>query len=184
MSNTSKLIYALAFQIGWFVCIMGGDKASLFYTVAFVAAHFCFLKITLERCLWLKESLWLLLIFLSGAILETLSFSAGFLYSNTSVIFFQQPIFPPLWLISLWLLFALALRTCLSFVFKKPKLTYLLCTIAIPVNYYAGAKLNSDVDLSPPISFNLSLITVLWIFLLWCLIHTKRFWFEDMFNAR
>jgi Protein of unknown function (DUF2878) len=184
MSSTSKIAYAVAFQIGWFVCILGDKDSVIAYTLGFVAAHFIFLKITLNKILWLKESSWLLLVFISGGLLETLVFSAGFLYSSSSHLYFDHIVPPPVWLLCLWLLFALALRTFMSFVFSAPKITYLTSTIAIPLNYYAGAQLNSDVNLNSPYILNLALISVLWVVLLWCLVQAKHSYFEDIFNAR
>jgi hypothetical protein len=184
MTNASKITYAIAFQIGWFVCIMGGNILGFAYTAVFISVHFIFLNITLNKVLWLKESLWLLVVFIGGFTLETLAFSAGFVYSKTPPIFFDHLIFPPVWLLNLWLLFAVALRTCLSFVFSAPKLTYLISIIAIPLNYYAGTQLNTDVELNNPYMLSLALISVLWMFLLWCLIQTKHHCFEDIFNAR
>jgi hypothetical protein len=184
MSNASKIAYAVAFQIGWFVCIMAGSTPGVVYTLIFISAHYLFLRITLTDPVWYKEISWLLVVFSGGLVLETIIFSAGFLYSKTPHIFFNHLILPPLWLLNLWLLFALALRTCLSFIFSAPKLTYLISTIAIPLNYYAGTQLNTDVDLNSPYILSLALISLLWVFLLWCLIQIKHYWFEDIFYAR
>lgn len=184
MSTTSKAAYALAFQIGWFVCIMEGNTASLIYSTLFLGAHFIFLKQSINNVLWLKELLWILLVLVSGFIAESLTFSAGFIYSEIVPYTFEYFVMPPMWLLCIWVLFSLALRTCLSIVFSNPRLTYLLAIIAIPLNYYAGAQLNPDVELNSPYILNLGFITLIWIVLLWCLIHIKRSYFEDMFNAR
>lgn len=184
MSNASKIAYALAFQIGWFVCVLAGNTLGFAYTAAFISAHFIFLTLSLNKVLWFKESLWLFVVFTGGLILETLIFSAGFVYLKTTPIFFDHLVLPPLWLLNLWLLFAIALRTCLSFVFTSPKLTYLLSIIAIPLNYYAGTQLNTDVNLNNPYTLSLALISLLWVVLLWCLIQIKHYCFEDIFNAR
>lgn len=184
MSNASKIVYAIAFQLGWFICIMAGSTLGFIYTAVFILAHFIFIKLTQHKALWFKESLWLLVVFIGGLIVETLIFSAGFLYSGSAPGFLDKLIFPPLWLLSLWLLFALALRTCLSFVFRKPKLTYMISVIAIPLNYYAGTQLNEDVNLNSPYILSLASISLLWVFLLWCLIQIKQYYFEDTFNAR
>jgi hypothetical protein len=184
MSSTRKIAYAIAFQIGWFICIMAGNTPALIYTIAFISAHFIFLKLALNEVLWFKESFWLLVVLIGGFILETLIFSAGFLYSDSAPGFFDNLIFPPLWLLSLWLLFALALRTFMSFVFSAPKLSYLISTIAIPLNYYAGTQLNPDVNLNNPYILSLALISTLWVILLWFLVQAKHYCFEDIFNAR
>lgn len=184
MSNTSKVAYAVAFQIGWFICIMAENTPGLIYTAVVISAHLIYLQIILNKALWLKECLWLVVVFLAGCALETLTFSAGFLYLETPPIFFDHLILPPIWLLNLWLLFALALRTCLSVIFLTPRLTYLISLIAIPLNYYAGTQLNADVNLNSPYFLSLALISVLWVFLLWCLIQVKQYYFEDIFNAR
>lgn len=184
MSNTSKIAYAIAFQIGWFICILGDKAHVIAYTLGVFLAHFIFLKTTLNKVLWFKEICWLLVVFISGGFLETLVFSAGFLYSNSPHMYFDNIIPPPVWLLCLWLLFALALRTFMSFVFSAPKLTYLISVITIPLNYYAGTQLNSDVNLNSPYILSLALISVLWVILLWCLVQAKHYYFEDIFNAR
>ncbi len=184
MSSASKLAYAIAFQIGWFVCILGSSSFGLVYTGLLISAHFIFLKITLNKVLWAKEILWLILVLSGGLIIETLIFSAGFIYSEVPSIFFDNLIFPPVWLLTLWLLFGVALRTCLSLVFIAPKFSYLISVIAIPLNYYAGTQLNTDVDLNSPYTLSLALITLMWVFLLWCFMQAKLYYFEDIFNAR
>ena len=184
MSNTSKFAYAVAFQLGWFVCIMAGNSLAVVYTFLFIVAHSIFLKLTLNKVLWFKEILWLLTVFIGGCIVETLVFSGSFLYIKAPSAFFEYLIFPPIWLLTLWLLFALALRTCLSFLFNSPKLTYLMTAIAIPLNYYAGTQLNTEVNLNNPYVLSLAIISLQWILLLWCLIKIKHYYFEDIFNAQ
>jgi len=182
MSTTSKLIYAIAFQTGWFVCILAGSWISLTYAIIFLAIHLWIL--TQKKCMQLrKESLWITSVVMGGLILETLSFSAGFLYLNVPSTLFERLTLPPLWLLNLWLIFAIALRNCLAFIFYKPKVTYLLTCVCIPLNYYAGAKLNSDVAINNPYPLSLALITLIWIVFLWFLIYLKRHYFEDIFNV-
>lgn len=186
MSSISKLVYALAFQVGWFVCIMAGNIASVCYAAIFLAVHLWF--ITKPNCHSLvgKELAWVLVVLALGLTVETLSFSAGFLYFQaeehlyTHKALFETIVFAPLWLLSLWLIFALALRTCLFFLLHKPNLTYLLSLILVPVNYYAGAALNTTVDINQPYLLSLALITLLWLVFWWCFIHIKYHYFEDI----
>lgn len=189
MSNISKLVYALAFQAGWFVCILAGNFASLVYTALFLIAHFGFLtKLYLLAPkdiprFMRKEALWVMIVLSFGLIVETLFFSAGFLYIDKAQPFLNQLVLPPTWLLCIWVIFSLALRSCLSFLFYKPTLSYLACIIFVPVNYYAGAKLNNQVDINEPYFLSLALMTIIWIICLWCLIHIKRRYFEEIFNA-
>ncbi|WP_189418166.1 DUF2878 domain-containing protein [Cellvibrio zantedeschiae] len=183
MSLTSKLIYATAFQVGWFICILTASWVSLGYSLIFLTLYLGHLKRTAKYFSLKKEILWIGLVFTCGFILETISFSAGFLYTSLPVNLFEHIKLPPLWLMNLWVLFAIALRTCLSFVFSKPQITYLIASLAIPLNYYLGAKLNGDVTINNPQGLSLALIALLWIVLLWVLFQLKRFYFEDIFNA-
>jgi hypothetical protein len=184
MSTSSKLAYGLGFQIGWFICIMAGNTASLIYCALFMIAHSIFLKKSLSKVFWLKEFLWLAMIFIFGFAIESLNFSAGFInYLQAPPNPIDHFVTPPIWLLSLWVLFGIALRTFLSVLFAKPILTYLLSTIAIPLNYYAGANLSHEIELNTPYILTLALITLTWITFLWCLIHIKPYYFEDIFNA-
>lgn len=187
MTNISKLVYAVAFQAGWFVCILAGNLASVIYTLLFLVAHFWLLlynKAHNNRHLFVrKEVLWVMIVLCLGAIVETIYFSAGFLYIGTPKNLFAQALLPPIWLLCIWIIFSLALRTCLSFLFYKPTLSYLACIIFVPANYYAGAKLNNDVNINEPYLLSLALMTLIWILCLWCLIHLKRHYFEEIFNA-
>lgn len=177
----TKLAYGVAFQIGWFVCVATNNFLSFIYTLLFSAIYLSLAKQPKDSLY--KEFLWIVLVTSLGFILETISFSAGFLYSSAPTKFYVIT-FPPLWLVNLWILFAIALRTCLTFVFEKPLLTYLVSSIAIPINYYAGAALNDDVAVNDPYLISLGLISVLWVSLLWLLNSVKRYYFEDIFNAR
>ncbi len=183
MSNISKLVYALAFQAGWFVCIMAGNLASVVYTALFLFSHFWWLTRKSPTFFIHKELLWVMIVFCLGLIVETIYFSGSFLYTDAPKKLFDHVSLPPTWLLCIWLMFALALRTCLSFLFYKPTLSYLTCFVFVPVNYYAGAKLNKDVDINEPVFLSLALMTLIWILFLWGLIHIKRHYFEEIFNA-
>jgi len=182
MSITRKLFYAIAFQAGWFFCILAGNWISLAYAVIFLTIHFWLLA--QDRYFSLrKEIYWIGIVAIGGLILETISFSAAFLLYGESAILFEYLALPPLWLLNLWIIFAIALRTCLSFIFYNPKITYLSACLCIPLNYYAGAKLNNHVNISEPYTLSLATITLMWLILLRVLIHLKRHYFEDIFNA-
>lgn len=183
MFNISKLIYAVAFQAGWFVCILAGNLASLIYTLFFLVAHFWSLSYRNSHLSIRKEVLWVIIIFCLGVAVETIYFSAGFLYTEAPKKLFDGLLLPPIWLLCIWIIFSLALRTCLSFLFYKPALSYLTCLLFVPLNYYAGAKLNNEVDINEPYFLSLALMTLIWILFLWCLIYIKRHYFEEIFNA-
>lgn len=183
MFNISKLVYALAFQAGWFACIMAGNFASIIYTALFLLGHFFYLARKNSLIFLRKEMLWVITVFCLGLVVETIYFSAGFLYTDAPKNLFAGLVLPPIWLLCVWLLFSLALRTCLSFLFYKPALSYLTCLLFVPINYYAGATLNNEVDINEPYFLSLALMTLIWILFFWCLIYLKRHYFEEIFNA-
>lgn len=181
MNSATKFAYALAFQVGWFVCVATSNTLSVIYTLAFATLYLE--QARRHKASLQKELLWIALVVSLGFVLETISFTAGFLF-NSDAVKFSAITLPPFWLMNLWVLFAVALRTCLSFVFKKPVLTYFMSSVAIPVNYYAGAALNETVAVNNPYLISLGLISVLWVSLLWLLNSVKCVYFEDIFNAR
>lgn len=181
MNKLILFFYAAIFQIGWFVCILAGNWYSGLYTALFVCFH---LWNTHKQNQTLTIELqWLSLVFAIGSLLELISFSTGLLH-NTASQLVGALIFPPFWLLCLWMQFAIALRTCLSFLLRHQVWGYLITIVAIPLNYYAGAMLNPEVTINGPLMVSLAYITVLWLFVIWLLNLAKTFYFEDMFHAR
>ena len=194
MSNTSKLVYAIAFQVGWFVSIMSGNLLSSIYAGIFLAAHLWYFtkpkhNFFIYSDILKKEISWILIVLILGLLIETISFSESFIYFKTEASphiphkFFEHFILPPLWLLNLWLIFAIALRTCLSFLFNNQIITYALCIIFVPFNYYAGANLNNTVSINQPYFISLALITFLWLLFFKCMLKIKQHYFEEPLNA-
>ena len=184
MSKTNSIIYAIAFQAGWFICVMAGNYVSVAYAFTYLCLHFWLLSRSKQKLNIQKEIIWLAMIVCCGVAIETVFFSAGFLYSNTHSMTLGRVSFPPIWLISLWLVFAIAMRTSLAFLFAKPWLSCLLIVITIPLNYKAGASLNNNIGINEPYIVSLGLITVVWVTFLVYIIELKRHFFEDIFNDR
>ncbi len=181
MNLLNKFAYAVTFQIGWVVCVTGDNMLSFLYALIFTGTY---LGVTFRNYHSIKlEIIWIALVLTLGLCLETISFSLGLLQSANpaSLGYFKLP---PVWLISLWGLFAVALLTCLSFVFRNPVVAYLISSIAIPLNYFSGAALNGDITVNRPYALSLGLISILWICLLWILVSLKRCYFEEIFRAR
>lgn len=184
MPKINSIIYAVAFQAGWFVCVMSGNVLSMTYAFSFLCLHLWLLHRFQNPFNLKKEMSWLLVIVCSGIAIETIFFSTGFLYATAHTATFGRVILPPIWLIGLWLIFAIAMRTSLSFLFKKPWLSCLLIAVTIPLNYKAGAVLNNTIGINPPYSVSLGLITVVWVTFLVFIVEVKRHFFEDIFNDR
>jgi hypothetical protein len=184
MPRINSIIYAIAFQAGWFICVMAGNSISVTYAFTYLCLHFWLLNRFTQKLNIKKEIIWLLIIVCCGVAIETVFFSSGFLYTNTHNMTFGRVTFPPIWLISLWLVFAIAMRTSLAFLFTKTWLSCLLIVIAIPLNYKAGASLNNNIGINEPYIVSLGLIAVVWMTFLVYIIELKRHFFEDIFNDR
>lgn len=181
MNNSFKIINAIIFQIGWFICILTTNTISLAFTFLFVVYNFFGLYFLAKKISLKIEFSWLILCLALGFICETVFFNSGILYKtggDTPPVFSGLQL-PPIWLLCLWVMFAVTIRTSLSFIFNKPLLTCLLTLAVAPCNYYAGARLNSEVDLGQPLLLNLSLLGLSWALAMACLIAIHNLHFKD-----
>jgi len=182
MSLTSQLMYAALFQIGWLVCVSQGSLIALIFAQALILFHLYYVRTIQPTRQLAPEIYWVLLIGALGFAMETLFFCAGFLYQENPPKLFSRLVIPPLWLFALWLCFAVALRTCLAFIFKAPLLSYCLASLAIPGSYLMGTYLNTSVQINQPHWLSLVLITLCWILFLMLLRQIKLRYFEDIFH--
>ena len=145
------IISALQFQVAWFFCVLVHSPLALtLFTLANLWLHLRVVN-NLER-----EPLWLVGLWCAGVALDSLLFASGLL-ANTD----GSP-WPPLWLLLLWLNFAMAVRYCFAFLQKNLLLTALLGAIAGPASYLSGAYLNGGVTLAQPLLVSLLVLGVLW----------------------
>lgn len=182
MNLASQLAYAALFQIGWLVCVCLGNLVAITFALSFAIFHLSCLKILYGSRQLLRESYWVLLISVMGYCLETFFFCAGLIYQHEPTELFVRFSFAPPWLLALWLCFAIALRTCLAFIFRRPLLIYGLITLAIPSSYVAGTYLNNSVHINKPYTLSLALITLSWMVFMALLQQIKHRYFEDMFH--
>lgn len=181
MSNSFKIINAIVFQIGWFICILTTNTISLAFTFLFVVGNFFAIYFFTGKFSLKTEVSWLLLCLALGLIYETIFINSGILYqtgADTLAVFGGVQL-PPAWLLCLWVVFAVIMRTSMTFIFNKPLLTCLLTLAVAPCNYYAGAGLNSQVDIGQPLLLNLSLLGLTWAFAMACLITVYNLHFKD-----
>ena len=141
---TSKIINFILFQLVWFVCILGAAINETYTAVAFslllILFHFYLAK---DK----KNELKILLVasiigfLFDGFLLKSelvLYTNHGWSYSVT-----------PLWIIVLWMGFAITLNSSLSWLKKKIKLSIVFGAIGGPLAYLAGEKLGAVSILCP-----------------------------------
>ncbi len=178
-----NIFNAIGFQIGWFICILKGNFLGLAFAIIFTITQLFLLYLYSDKFLLKKEIFWLMVIIIIGFCIETLFFSSGILYEYIHPAVPMHFVAPPLWIIYLWLLFATALRTSLSFLFNKHWIVYLVTAIAAPSSYFAGDHLNTTVNINEPIAISLVIIGLVWIFTLWIIKNLKHYYFEDIFHG-
>ena len=141
---SSKIINFIFFQLIWFVCIIGAATNETHAAVAFSLLIILFhLYLTKDKKNELKI---LLLASILGFLFD------GFLLKNELVLYANHGwsySITPLWIIVLWMGFAITLNSSLSWLKKKIKLSVLLGAIGGPLAYLAGEKLNAVTILSP-----------------------------------
>jgi hypothetical protein len=177
-----KLINFIGFQFGWFVCVLAGDIVGIAFTLLFVLMHLLFLKSNISAFKLKKEIYWLVLFFSIGAAIETLLLNIGVLNLKSDRYRLLGATLPPLWLLCLWILFATSMRTSLIFLFDRKWLGYLSAFLLAPASYYAGDKLNENVEIGSPTLFNLIIIGFLWMLVMSMVFTIKQRYFEDVFR--
>ena len=130
------LLNLIAFQIGWFACVLGGAHGwpwlGVLVTAAAIALH-------LYRAVRPRPEA--MLIGLSGL----LGFVADSLLTWTGLLRFPSgqfhPDLAPYWMVAMWMLFATTFNVALGWLKPRLGLAALLGMVAGPLAYYGGAKL-------------------------------------------
>ncbi len=139
------------FQVGWWLCVLGGNSIALLYTSTFLLIHFYYF-VTDYRELWL-----ILLLALVGVAIDTALIKQGLMSSPSGM--------PEIWMICLWPLFASTLMHSLKWLAKKPMLAAACGSVAGPASYWAGISF-SEVSWSMSPLFALLVLALIWMLLL------------------
>ena len=141
------------FQIGWMVCVLGGDMYALVYTLGAVLIHQLVLVenktewqfiaiVTAVGCLW--DSL--------------MAMSGVMIYADASFIGI------PLWLICLWILFAMTFMHALYWLRRYLWLAAVFAGVFGPLSYWLGDEL-SRADVGAPLIMSLTIMGAGWAIL-------------------
>jgi hypothetical protein len=148
-----KILNLAVFQIGWLVCVVGGDGYAIAYTTVALSIHHWFvLK---------KNSEWQLIavVALVGSLWDVLMAYVGLVnYPGTG--------WPgiPVWLICLWILFATTFMHALSWLTRYLWLAFVFAVVFGPASYWLGSEL-SDASLGTPIMTSLVVMGAGWAIL-------------------
>lgn len=141
----------IAFQCGWFACVLGAANGYAWQGLAaaalVVAVH---IGIAARP---LAEAALVALALLLGTVWETALLATGVLvYAGGAV----ASGMPPPWILALWALFATTLNASLGWLQGRWLLAALLGGVAGPASYWAGARLGA-LSFNDPLSFVVSL---------------------------
>jgi len=146
----------VAFQAGWFACVLGAANGMYSLGPAVVAAggalHLALSKDRKGQALLLAAAAVL------GLLVETALSAIGATAPARDAV--PSPL-PPLWLFALWPNFGAALPVSLRFLRGKPALSAVLGAVAGPGAYYSGARLGA-LSFPGGTLFGLALLAVVW----------------------
>jgi hypothetical protein len=146
----------IAFQTLWIVCVLGAASGHDLVGVAAVA-------VLLPLHLWLIAERRAELTLIASVVV------VGFLMDSALALlgvmqFPQRPtalITQPLWMMALWVNFAMTLSHCLRWLIRHPAMAIALGAIGGPLAYGAGHSLGA-LSLADPLPLSLAAIALVW----------------------
>jgi len=160
MKNT--VYNALVFNISWLVCVLGGSLVALPAAVLVIAIHLRFFSGNRS------EILLIMLVLLLGVVVDSFFIRSGLLVAP------DGSLWPPLWLVCLWGLFATTLNHSLKWFQSYLGIAVVVGGIAGSTTYFAGTRL-TDFMLREPQPLSLAVMFVVWCAVFpFCLLISKR----------
>lgn len=134
------LINFLLFQVGWFACVLGAAKGfPLLGPAAVTVAVVIHLSFAHQPR---SESLLLLNAGMLGAVFDTLLVQSG------NLIYVNGMLWPgtaPIWIVSMWVLFATTLNVSMKWLRGRYGVAMVLGLVGGPLSYLGGAELGGLV---------------------------------------
>lgn len=140
-----SLINFIAFQIGWFCCVLGAANA-LPWLGPIAAIPILFWHLSQSEN-WAREANLLVIAVLLGAAFDQSLLSLGWLHYPASS---WPASLLPVWMLVLWVLFASTLNLSLRWLRKSYLLAGFFGAVGGPLAYMAGVKLGAMVWLNEP----------------------------------
>ena len=162
-----RLINAIGFQAGWFICIAavgyGFEIPALFFCAALVGIHFFYTNTALK-----DFTLSLVCLLLGICIDSSLQYFSVIHFYGWAL----EPL-SPFWLWMVWVMFALTINSSLAFLQDRHLLLSALAGLIFgPVSYIAGAKLGAaDFDNALP---HLAALGLIWMLTLPALVFIAK----------
>ncbi len=148
----AKIYNAVAFNLAWLVCVLGGSVIAVPVSVLVIVIHLKFFSGNL------RELYFIIAVLLFGVVVDSGLIRSGLLIAP------DNSLWPPLWLMSLWALFATTLNHSLKWFQTHLPSAILVGGVAGALTYLAGTRLTGFALKSP------QLLTLLLMFLVWCVV--------------
>jgi len=148
-----RLINVVLFQMVWFVCLLAGNAWALVVTVVYLFLHHRYFMHTRKE--WYLIAVFLLL----GVIIDGSLFQIGLFSSSASEI--RGIVFPPLWLLCLWVSVATLFAHSLAFLRSRYLLAAFMGTVGPTLSYFVGANM-AGIILSEPVEVTLLIVAIIW----------------------
>jgi Protein of unknown function (DUF2878) len=149
---------AIAFQIGWFACVLGGAKGEELPTALAVALVMLACNLWLKRQELAQELRLVFSVTVLGFFIETIHLATG-VFTLTDPA--SYPWLCPVWFLLLWALFATLLRGPFKWLAGRYWLSALLGALFAAPNYFAGARLGA-VTLHGNMFFCAGVLATVW----------------------
>jgi len=149
------LINFLAFQLGWFACVLGAANGRPWMGPVVVATVVAMHLVRARRAA--PEFVLVLAAMALGLVADSLLMATGWLRYSVGL---WLPGLAPYWIVAMWALFATTLNVSMGWMRGRPILTVLMGAIGGPLSYLAGEKLGA-IELTLPANA-LAAIGVAW----------------------
>lgn len=145
----NSLYNAIVFNLAWLACVLGGSKVALPVALVVIAIHLYFFATDKT------EIALIAVVLLLGVVVDSVLIRSGLLVPP------DGSLWPPLWLICLWGLFATTLNHSMKWFQSHTLFAMVVGGIAGALTYLAGTRL-TDFALKGPQSLTLAIMFVLW----------------------
>jgi hypothetical protein len=133
------LVNFIAFEIGWFGCVLGAARHQAALGLA-ITVLILLGSVILARRAWARQLLLLAVVALIGFVWDSALSMAGLVVYPGSVF---GHMLAPAWIVALWALFAMTLDVSLRWLQGRTVLAIVLGAIAAPLSYYGGVRLGA-----------------------------------------
>jgi len=134
----SKLQNAIFFQITWFACVFGSANNLIWPGLLCCAAFTVWQLSPSRRHINDFKLVWLACII--GIVIDTAWVQLGFFHYEQH---WPHSAVAPIWIIALWVAFALSINHSLKWLRTHPALPALMGAIGAPLSYWAGQRMGA-----------------------------------------